>query len=262
MLVFVKLGGSLITDKRVRRAVRRDVIQRVASEITQALAENPSLQLVIGHGSGSFGHFSANAHQTAKGVQTAEQWHGFAEVAFEAAELNQIVLTALREAGLPAMKFQPSATAQSESGKVVSLDTRPIRLSLQRGLIPLVYGDVGFDEIQGGTILSTEAIFFYLARVLSPDRIILLGEVEGVLDADGDVISTITPSTLPQIEASLGGSGGIDVTGGMETKVKDMLALTAEVPSLRIQIASGARPHLLKNLLTGDLTIGTSLISG
>lgn len=133
-------------------------------------------------------------------MQTAEQWHGFAEVAFEAAELNQIVLTALREAGLPAMKFQPSATAQSESGKVVSLDARPIRLSLQRGLIPLVYGDVGFDEIQGGTILSTEAIFFYLARVLSPDRIVLLGEVEGVLDADGDVISTITHQRFPRLK--------------------------------------------------------------
>ncbi len=159
------------------------------------------------------------------------------------------------------MKFQPSASANSESGKVTSMDTRPIQLSLLRGLVPLVYGDVGFDEIQGGTILSTEAIFFYLARVLMPERIILLGEVEGVLDMEGNVIPSITPGTLAKIEEALGGSGGVDVTGGMETKVKDMLSLVVEVPSLRIQIANGARPGLLRNLLTHDSTSGTILYS-
>lgn len=259
MLVFVKLGGSLITDKRVRRAVRHEAIARISEEIAQALAENPSLQMVLGHGSGSFGHFAANAHKTAQGVQTIEQWRGFAEVAYEAAELNQIVLTALRDAGLPAMKFQPSASAKSESGKIISLDIRPIEFSLQRGLIPLVYGDVGFDELQGGTILSTEAIFFYLAQILNPERIILLGEVEGVLDTEGNVITSITLETLAEVEAALGGSGGVDVTGGMETKVKDMLALTTEVPALSIQIANGTRPGLLRDLLTHDLTSGTTL---
>ncbi len=259
MLVFVKLGGSLITDKRVHRSVRHDALQRISGEIARAIADNPQLSLIIGHGSGAFGHFAANTHQTAKGVHTSEQWRGFAEVAFEAAALDQIVITSLRSAGLPIMTFQPSASAKSHAGKVVWMDARPIQLALEKGLIPLVYGDVGFDEIQGGAILSTEAIFFYLAPLLRPDHIILLGEVDGVLDTSGRVIPTITPANLPEIESALGGSSGVDVTGGMETKVKDMLALATIIPSLAIHIANGSRPGLLAKLLSGSFSDATTL---
>jgi isopentenyl phosphate kinase len=55
-LVFLKLGGSLITDKDTPRSPRRDVLARLAAEILYAHRQRPQMQLVIGHGSGSFGH--------------------------------------------------------------------------------------------------------------------------------------------------------------------------------------------------------------
>ena len=61
MLTFVKLGGSLITDKRVENSFRAEAAARVAAEIQSALAQNPDLRLLIGHGSGSFGHVAAQA---------------------------------------------------------------------------------------------------------------------------------------------------------------------------------------------------------
>ncbi len=57
-LVFLKLGGSLITDKNSRRTARIDVLQRVGVEIKSSLENDPSLQILLGHGSGSYGHFS------------------------------------------------------------------------------------------------------------------------------------------------------------------------------------------------------------
>ena len=56
MLVFLKLGGSLITDKRVENSFRESVAARVAAEVNSALQQDETLQLLIGHGSGSFGH--------------------------------------------------------------------------------------------------------------------------------------------------------------------------------------------------------------
>ena len=53
---FLKLGGSLITDKSRPQTARLDVLERLASEIAQAYHKHPDLSLVIGHGSGSFGH--------------------------------------------------------------------------------------------------------------------------------------------------------------------------------------------------------------
>lgn len=57
----------------------------------------------------------------------------------------------------------------------------------------------------------------------------------------------------------LGGSGGIDVTGGMETKVRDMLNLTLELPHLDIHIMNGQQPGLLRNTLVGNILPGTRI---
>ncbi|MFN3331018.1 MAG: uridylate kinase, partial [Caldilinea sp.] len=67
MLVFLKLGGSLITDKRKAETPRLDVIARLAQEIAAAQQDDPALRLVIGHGSGSFGHIYGRKYGTRDG---------------------------------------------------------------------------------------------------------------------------------------------------------------------------------------------------
>ena len=55
--MLLKLGGSVITDKTQPFTARTDVIERLAREIKNALDERgDDLQLIIGHGAGSFGH--------------------------------------------------------------------------------------------------------------------------------------------------------------------------------------------------------------
>jgi isopentenyl phosphate kinase len=257
MLIFIKLGGSLITDKKVESSYREGVMQRLAHEIGAALRQNPDLRLLLGHGSGSFGHFAAKRYRTIEGVRTAEEWRGFAEVATVAGELSNLVAKTLNSAGVPVWRLQPSASALSHNGKIINMAVSPIHTALAHGLLPLVYGDVGLDESLGGTILSTEKIFFYLAHHLPVQQILLLGEVEGVYDQNGQVIPKITPSNLPEVEKALGGSAGTDVTGGMETKVQDMLTLTDEIPGLAIRIMNGTQPDLLRQTLLGEAQPGT-----
>jgi isopentenyl phosphate kinase len=257
MLTFVKLGGSLITDKRSENSFRADVASRIADEVQSALTKNPDLRLLLGHGSGSFGHVAAKQSGTMVGVHTPEQWRGFAHVATVAAELNYLMAKTLDAAGVPVWRIQPSASARSRDGVIVDMAVEPIRQALERGLVPLVYGDVSLDDVRGGTIISTETIFFYLARHLPVRRILLLGEVDGVYDPAGQVIPSISPATLASVEAMLGGSAGTDVTGGMETKVRDMVALAQAVPDLTIRIMSGTQPGLLEATLLEQSSPGT-----
>ena len=93
-LTLIKLGGSLITDKRTEKAYRAERADAIAAAIRQALDTIPGVQLVVGHGSGSFGHMAAKRHDTIAGVSGAEQWHGFAEVALAAASLNTATVAA------------------------------------------------------------------------------------------------------------------------------------------------------------------------
>ncbi|MBE0690077.1 MAG: hypothetical protein IH587_08155 [Anaerolineae bacterium] len=100
-----------------------------------------------------------------------------------------------------------------------------------------------------------------MAQHLPVDEILLLGNTDGVYGVDGTLIDTITPSNLADVEAALGGSAGTDVTGGMETKVRDMVALAQTRTGLRIRIMSGVTPGLLAATLRGEAQPGT-LIRG
>jgi len=256
-LIFLKLGGSLITDKRQAESPRLDVLARLAQEIADARHRYPSLQLVIGHGSGSFGHITARRYGTRNGVRTPEEWQGFAATADAAARLNRIVTASLLGAGLPVWSIQPGATLRCEDGRVVAGPEETVGLALERGLIPLVHGDVALDSVRGGTIASTEEIFDWLARTLSPQRIVLAGEVDGVFSADplrfpdAEPIREITPASLASLKAGLGGSHGTDVTGGMAAKIDQAMAMAGRAPGLEVIICGGLQAGNVARSLLG-----------
>jgi len=258
-LTFLKLGGPLIPDKTRPPTPHPEVIARLEGEIAAACRRDPALRLVLGHGSGSFGHVPARRYATRQGVRSREDWQGFIEVWREAAALNRLVVDALAEAGLPAMPFQPSASVIAGAGRVFSWDVRPLRMALESGLLPVVYGDVIFDLQRGGTILSTEDLFDYLAEQLRPRRVLLAGLEQGVW-ADfprcTHLVDEITPQNWEQIAPALGGSAATDVTGGMASKVQQSLALAQAIPGLEVRIFSGVTPGMIERALGGE-TVGT-----
>src|SRR5215211_4782026 len=272
-LVFLKLGGSLITDKTQPYTPRLDIIEDVALQISTALQDYPDLRLVIGHGSGSFGHVAASEYHTRDGLlprasplihrerdQTEENyWKGFAEVWYQASALNRLVMKALNKTNVPSVALPPSANIIASDGQVSIWETTAIRMALAARLVPVIYGDVAFDEVRGGTILSTEDLFGFLARALNPERILLAGieaAVWGDFPARTRKIETITPQTYSAIREGVGKADGADVTGGMEAKVTQMLDLVGQNPGLKVQIFSGAEPGSIVRALTGE-TLGT-----
>jgi isopentenyl phosphate kinase len=264
--IFLKLGGSLITDKTRVEHARTRVIRRLAREVKAAREARPNVQLVLGHGSGSFGHVAAKKYGTREGVKDRSGWVGFAEVAASAARLNQIITDIFMEEGVPVVSLPPSASARCEGGRLIYLDTFGVRAAVRSHLVPLVQGDVAWDSVRGATIVSTEDVFVYLANDLAPTKILLSGEVAGVYNSStmtGKVIDVITPSTIGQYAGALGGSHGTDVTGGMVAKVQQMLELVKQHPSIEVRIFSGAaRGNVQRALIDPTASIGTLIRYG
>jgi isopentenyl phosphate kinase len=262
-LQFLKLGGSLITDKTQPHTPRLEVINRLAAEIAAARQREPALHLVLGHGSGSYGHVPALRYATRQGVHTPEEWQGFVEVWREAIALNRLVMDALEGAGLPAVSLPPLSSVVAAGGRVSRWDLTPLQAALAAGLIPVVFGDVVIDLERGGVILSTEDLFAHLAHALRPRRLLLAGLEPGVW-ADYPVCSRllaeITPQNLDDIEAALLGSASPDVTGGMDSKVRQNLALTQDIPGLEVFIFSAETPGMLEMVLSGE-PLGTRIAS-
>ena len=267
-LVFLKLGGSLITDKTQPYSVRQDKLADLAAQIAHSLQSRPELLLVLGHGSGSFGHTAAKEFGTREGPQAPSQpppfsekigeehyWRGFAEVWYQASELNRHVIRALHEAGVAAMTFSPAASVWAENGRVKNWDLSQIQIALESGIVPVVHGDVIFDKSKGGTILSTEELFEHLAREMHPQRILLAGLEAGVwadFPARRQRVEVLTRESLNGIDQGVGQAIRDDVTGGMASKVREMLALVEAVPGLSIQIFSGEKSGNLGKALSGE----------
>ncbi|HAF47998.1 MAG TPA: uridylate kinase [Anaerolineaceae bacterium] len=260
-LTFLKLGGSLITDKSQPLTAKHETIRQIAHEIADFRQLHPETQLLIGHGSGSFGHAVASQYQTQKGGTGGTYWKGFADVWQAARELNQILIEICYQAGLPVISFPPSAGVISRDQELVGWDLKPMELALSHNLIPFVQGDVIFDSIIGGTIFSTEKIFQYLCSQLNPERILLAGLEAGVYSDPQEpenVYPKITPSNFEDIRFAISGSQAEDVTGGMLSKVEMMLTLVEKDPEIKIQIFSGLKPGNIKKALAGE-TLGTSI---
>jgi isopentenyl phosphate kinase len=258
-LVYLKLGGSLITDKHDERTPQRSTLRRLAREIVAGMEQRPHISLLIGHGAGSFGHIQATRHNTLAGVRSARDWHGFATVAAAVAELNGIVRTELFSAGVPVFNAQPSASARCRDGKLVKLAVEPIKGAIDNDLTPLLHGDVAFDETRGGTIISTEMIFGFLSHSLPPDEVLLAGIAPGVRSSHprGSVIPEITPQTFPDYAAGAAISDAPDVTGGMKGKVAEMITLVQNIRGATVRIFSAEPEGALTRALSGTETTGT-----
>jgi len=271
-LVFLKLGGSLITDKTQPYTPLLDVMDDAALQIATALQTQPDLRLVIGHGAGSFGHVPASEYNTRDGLPRAtplairerdetqdNYWKGFAEVWYQASALNRYVMQALHKANIRAISLPPSSCVISSDGRVSVWETTPIRMALASGIVPVIFGDTVFDEIRGGTILSTEDLFMHLSRALNPERILLAGIESAVWEdfpARTKKVEKITLQSFNEIKQGIGKSAAADVTGGMESKVKQMLDLVSANPELTVQIFSGDQAGNLTRALLGEV-LGT-----
>jgi isopentenyl phosphate kinase len=251
-MIFLKLGGSLITDKAVPETARIEVLSRLGAEIAAARRADPSLRILVGHGSGSFGHVAAAAFRTHEGASTSKEWRGFAAVWRSANRLNRLVVDALADAGNPVLAFPPSASAVATDGQLDSLALSSIVRALAHGLIPLVNGDVAFDTNRGACILSTESIFTFLAPVLQPSRILLAGAEAGVFSDYPKNTSLVTQVSQDALrDRKVEGAAEVDVTGGMAEKVRAALGWSKADPNIDVRIFSGEVGGQLRETLLG-----------
>ncbi len=259
-MIFLKLGGSLITQKDQPQTARPQTIARLASEISAAARADPGLRLLLGHGSGSFGHHIAAQYATQQGAHSAADWEGFARVWRAAQQLNRLVVDLLCEAGLPAISFPPSASALCASGRLLHLAVEPIQRALQAGLLPVVYGDVAFDRDQGAAIVSTEQVLGFLARAMKPSRLLLAGLEPGVYAQYPQRTGLLSELRAADLErTALGSAEATDVTGGMAAKVRQALEIARTQPGMEVRIFSGEPPGNLERALRGE-PLGTSII--
>jgi isopentenyl phosphate kinase len=227
--VFVKLGGSFITDKAVADSLNGARIAAAARAIRRALdaaaRRGRPIRLVLGHGAGSYGHILAKKYGAVAGVHPKHGWQALYKIRESMTRMNQLFLNHCNRGGLYPVTVSPFAVAGARDGVVRRLDIKSIQALLEQGQVPVLHGEVILDSKRGFTIASTEALLEALSRRVHFDRIVMVSDTEGVLDHDRKTIPTISRSNIKALFGAIKGSHAPDVTGGMRKKVEKLFAL-------------------------------------
>lgn len=257
-LLLIKLGGSLITDKSREFTARPDVILRLAKEIKSAKKDFTD-KIILAHGSGSFGHSVAAKFKTNKGTVNKKGAAGLPLVADAAIQINRIVIRNFLEAKMPVVSFSPASFLLASNKHLKKAYAEPLFKSLGLGFLPVLYGDIIFDQKQGFCIFSSETVLSILAneakKVFNDIKIIYCGNTDGVYDSEGKTVPKITPKSFEKLKPLITGSGQTDVTGGMLHKVEESLELAKG--GIETIIISGVHPGELKKAILGKKVRGT-----
>ncbi|MEM0444365.1 MAG: isopentenyl phosphate kinase [Nitrososphaerota archaeon] len=252
-LLVLKLGGSLVTEKRGGGVVREDAVRRIGA----ALAGVEGRPLILVHGGGGRVHEVAAEYQVALGAASPRGLEGFVKTSIETRRLNLQVTQILADAGLRCVGLPSNAIFLTRRGRIVSAALDPILAALDQGFIPVLNGDVVFDRELGFTVLSGDTIAVDLSIRLDAERLVFAVDVDGVFDQLGEgarLIRELTRRTLASIR--FGDVG--DVTGGMASKVEE--ALRAAEAGVEVRVVNGLFPSRVVDALLGRETIGTRIL--
>lgn len=229
----IKLGGSVITNKRVYRSFSRLKTEHIASEIR---AIGSAVVIVIG--GGSFGHIKSKEYGIPGNI-TPERIGAASLVHSDMLDLARKVSQTLSYSG-----FHPYIFSTSSMMRNGHLDCKPLEDYINNGMTPLLFGDTYIygERIE---IYSGDRIVLDVSELFRPDLVAFLTDVDGIYTKD--------PKKNPdaRIVYEVKGDKGIkatgdDATGGMRLKLEMLLRIKRY--SERVCVLNGNHPERLAEI--------------
>ncbi|MEZ4648363.1 MAG: isopentenyl phosphate kinase [Candidatus Eisenbacteria bacterium] len=190
----IKLGGSVLTDKRTPYRLREDVLRRLAREILEGVPEErwqSGAGIVIVHGAGSFGHPRASSsalpvlgRATSSSAPLPSLRQSVVTVQAEVRRLHLMLLETLVEVGIPAVSLPGAGFLRMQNGRLERPDLTEFLRATSQGLVPLTCGDVILDAVKGPHVISGDRVMVEICRQSEPERVTFVTDVDGVYDRD------------------------------------------------------------------------------
>ncbi len=259
-LTLLKLGGSVITKKDASPPViNTDLVSRIAKEI-----HSYPHPLMIILGGGAHGHQAA--HQYGFGdtsTPSSKLISGIPSIRHNMTVLSLGIESIMKSNGIESVVIPPFSSAILNNGRIESFSLEIFRKALAANQTVITHGDVCYDNTRGASILSGDTILVHLTEQLDVERVLVGTNVDGLFDTNPDenpnaqIIPVIDRKNRDKVLGFAGPSGSTDVTGGMNRKISDLLAISdlgIEVIIFNLTISKR-----LDALLNGEQVISTRL---
>ena len=222
-LIIIKFGGSLITDKS---SDTPKINNKHLKSISNILSQS-KYDLIIVHGAGSFGHPIAKKFNITKGLNDdIAQNNAIKETRKQVRELNIIFCEFLHKAGIKTETIVPSSSMTTNGPKeIVNFPYNLFSKVLSENKVPVTFGDVTNDKLQGINILSGDVLMMELAEFYKPTYSIFVMDYPGVFDGKPDnpnskIIPLVTQETIDILKRQKQSKNIADVTGGLIGKIE------------------------------------------
>ena len=257
-MILIKFGGSVITDKREYRTFRKETVARLCREIKES-----GQDVIVVHGAGSFGHVLAKKYSLNDGFKDKEQVPAAAQVCYDVRDLNAMIVSELNAAGIPSVSMPPGSCMVMDDRKLIMDREEIVKGFLDKGIMPVMFGDVVLDRKLGFAILSGDQVMEKLTEILDIDRVVFVSDIDGLYDRDPKthpdavLYENVTSDVLSGIKAE---TTVDDVTGGVIGKMRYMLEMSEG--GRECVLINGNEEGRLLSLLKGEETVCTKATGG
>lgn len=255
--IILKLGGSVITDKRSGKPiVRTRQVRRLAREI----AHNLHSPLILLYGAGSFGHPLAHQYRLLGRALSADALVGMAKTTSAVRKLGGALADIFLEEGVLVIPLQTSSFVREQKGKLIITNYSLIEDILSHGGIPMFGGDVVIADHHHTAIASADALASELVKHFHSRRLFFATDVSGVYKRFPARAHERPPQAISRKELqAMTASQTIkntahDVTGAMTGKLRSLLPLR----NCTVTIFNGLLPNTLARVLRGEM-LGTRI---
>jgi acetylglutamate kinase len=263
----IKYGGNAMTDPALQKAFAEDVV------LLKLVGMNP----VVVHGGGpqiegllqrlgKKGEFIEGMRVTDPETMEVVEWVLGGEVQQDIVGLiNQaggkaVGLTGRDGAMIRAKKLQvhdskdPSKTYDvGQVGDIVSIDPSVVKALQSDAFIPVV-SPIGFGEHNESYNINADVVAAKLATVLNAEKLLMLTNIKGVLDKQGQLLAELTARRIDELIAD--GT----ISGGMIPKIAGALdAANSGVKA--VHIIDGRVPHAMLLEVLTEQAFGTMIRS-
>ena len=258
--IVMKYGGHAMTDPALRASFAADVV----------LLKHIGVRPVIIHGGGP--QIAAALDETGRQSRFIDGRRVTDDDTMEVVErvlggqVNREIVELVQQAGGKAVGFTGrdgdllrvrkkliDGQDLGRVGEVIGVDSGAVRAAMESGSIPVI-APIGVDEQGLSHNINADEAAGAIASELGSEKLMLLTDVDGVLDAKNQLISQLTVEQCRQL--ILDGT----IKGGMIPKLECCIqALAGQVA--RTHIVDGRVLHVvLLEIFSDDAGIGTLLV--
>ena len=263
----IKYGGNAMTDPALQKAFAEDVV------LLKLVGMNP----IVVHGGGpqiesalnklgKKGSFIQGMRVTDEETMSVVEWVLAGEVQqdivglINAAGGKAVGLTG-RDGGLMRAKKLRMPDKDNPAlehdigqvGEITAIDPAVVKALQDDQFIPVV-SPIGFGEHNESYNINADLVAAKLATVLQAEKLLMLTNIRGVLDKDGQLLTELTSRQIDSLVAD--GT----IRGGMLPKIAG--ALDAAKSGVRaVHVIDGRVPHVMLLELLTDQAYGTMIRS-